>query len=262
MPTRLGFTDAQRKRLVSLGCEPEQIAELRGELTEIRRTLYRHAGRNDVKATLEAVATHAETLLKELGRIALQTDPARAEANGIIEGAYWREFPDDGGPWSAHHMLPRLDALAKGARDGIKNLPPGPRRHRTADPHPIARIHAALVYGWSKTHCRAYAVENDTLAEFAAQADAHPAAGPYPQRFDPSDAYRKKDGSGSVFREVAGICYEAAGSPKGESLRAIRAYLKYESERDAEALRRLNEVLGVPSRVAAPHRKNRTSRKS
>lgn len=261
MPTRLDFTDSQRKRLAELGCEPEQITQLRGELVGIRRVLYRHAGRNDVKATLETVAKHAEALLKELGRIASQTDPARAEANVIIEDAYWRAFPDDGGPWSAHHMLPRLDAIAAGAREGIEALPTKPTRHRTADPRPVARIDAALVYGWSKTHCRAYTVERDSLAEFEAQAKASPPPGPYAEKFKPSDAPRRRDGSGSVFREIVGICYEAAGSPKGESLRAIRAYLKYKRERHAEALARLNEVLGVPARAAGPRGKNRTSKK-
>lgn len=240
MPTRLGFTDPQRKQLVNLGCEAEQVAQLSGELPGIRRTLYRHARRNDVSAILEAVAKHAEALLKELGRIASQTDPSRAEANVVIERAYWQAFPGDDGAWSAHHMMPRLKAIAAGARAGIAALPTKPTRHRTADPRPIARIDAALVYGWSKTHS-----PGDLC----------------PEKFKPSDTTRKRDGSGSVFREIAGICYEAAGSPKGESLRAIRTYLQQERARHAEALARLNEGLGKPAHPTAPRRINRTSQK-
>lgn len=263
MPQRPDFTKVQRQRLERLGCEPEQIAQLRSALAAIRRTLYRRAARNDVKASLETVAKHADALLKELGRIAMQTDPARAAANLIIEEAYWRAFPDDQGPWSAHHMLPRLREIAEGARTGIKKLPVGPTRNRPADPHPIARIDNALLYGWGKVHVHVHHVREDTPAEWAAHAKSYPPAGPYPKRFDASDAAPRKDGSGNVFREIVGICYEAAGAkPDADPLRAIRAYLKLKKEKHAEALARLNEVLNAPVHAPIPRRKNRTSKKS
>lgn len=256
MSARADFTAVQLRELQRLGCEPEQITELRHAFPRIRLALHRRAARNAVKASLETVAKHADALLKELGKIAMQTDPARAAANLIIEEVYWRHFPDDSGPWSAHHMLPRLRAVADGARSGIEKLPAKPTRHHTANPLPIRAIDHALISGWSKVHVHIHHVREDTPSQWAAHAKAHPPAGPYPRRFIASDAPK------SAFREVVGICYEAAGAEVDtDPLRAIRAYLKLKREKHVEAMARLEEVLETLARTPTTRRKNRTSRK-
>jgi hypothetical protein len=87
-----------------------------------------------------------------------------------------------------------IDVIEK----GIADLPPGPVRHRFADPYPIELIHGAIQTG-----------------TFKATGD------PYAHGMSPSVSHTSR------FRRVVGVCYEVLlNQPEADPDRALRAYVK------------------------------------
>jgi hypothetical protein len=238
------FTCEQRKRLEQLNVLPEQIEQLHHALSMVKITLFQRATLTAVRDVLTSIDTHAEALMDVLRKMATQFDGAHAESLGFVEEAYWnirreddqqgnsnsKHIPahDDDGPTSAHHLIPCLSALARAARRGLEAKGAKPTRHRTASPQPIRWIEDALLRGWNQAH-GSIVVHGKSAEEFEekmASMRKAPPRPPYPEAFWPSDSV------GGAFREIVGICYEAAGAPpEQEPLRAIRNYLIGRRER-------------------------------
>lgn len=260
------FTAEQRKRLEQLNVLPEQIEQLRHALSMVKLTLYQRATLTAVRALLTSVESHAEALMVVLSKMATQFDSAHAESFGFVEEAYWnirrederqngsatKHMPvhDDDGATSAHHLIPRLSALARAARLGLAAKGAKPTRHRTASPQPIRWIEGALLRGWNLAHGSSV-VHGKSAEEFEEKMAAMrkaPSRPPYPGDFRPSDK------EGCAFREIVSICYEAAGAPsEHDPLRAIRSYVKQRSEQ-----RKGDRAAMLPDK---PRPKNRTSKK-
>lgn len=226
MSIRPDFTPDQLRHLKSFGLCDVQIVELRTALIEVRRVLLKPAARNDIRKVLKDVEKFSRRLTDTLGAIAAPSNAACAEALGLIEEGYWqgdRLFDD--GATSMHHLLPRLEALAKAARAGITALPNMPVRHASADPRPVKRINIALRHGWTKAHGSWVRSTRDpeSFDSAFAEAKANPSPKPYPDDFLPSRA------TDSKFSQIVGICYEAVGGIP-EQDRAIRNYLVMEQE--------------------------------
>jgi len=237
MPVRPNFTPDQVRELRRLGLCDEQVGELRMALIEVSRTLFKRAGRNDVKAVLNDVQKLSTELIRLLGTIAAPPDAARGEALGRIEEGYWQgDRLHDDGPTSMHHVIPRLHALAAAARAGVVALPSAPTRSRNADPRPIARIRDALLFGWVKVHGPRVGTTHghETLSDMVADAKANPPAPPFPKKLRPSRV--------GAFSEIAGICYAAAGSEYQPDA-AIRNYLFAEKVQRSEMIKGFEQAI-------------------
>ncbi|MGS1013086.1 hypothetical protein ACVCL0_14225 [Rhodanobacter sp. UC4450_H17] len=246
MSTRPDFTADQVRELKSLGLCDEQVGELRTALSVVRRTLFKPAARNAVKAVLKDVEKRSTELMQVLAAIAVPSDAARGEALGRIEEGYWQgDRMDDDGPTSMHHLIPRLHALAVAARDGVATMPSGPTRYSSADPRPVNAIDRALLYGWTKAYGPRVGTTygHETLADMVADAKANPPAPPYPAEFDASRS------PGCVFSRVVGICYAAVGGNPDPD-RAIRNYLEIKRATFREAMEAFEE--GVKSAARKP----------
>ncbi|MBW8075776.1 MULTISPECIES: hypothetical protein [Metallibacterium] len=232
-----GFTADQRRRLAKLDVLPEQIERLRNALVEVKRTLPRlpkqvegkrvalpaPATRDAVQRVLEDVVKHADALARILAKCATQADAAHAKANSVIERAYWMAFPDDDGPWSAHHMLPRLKVLADAARHELEAMPKDQARSRVSL-SPIMWIDHALRDGW----IRAQGPRKVRVID-GEKVEALPE--PYPKEFRPHES--------ETFMEIVAVCYEAAGAQRDfVPTAAIRAY--------AQGKKRLRDGVPLP----------------
>lgn len=224
---------------MTLGLCDEQIWELRFALVEVRRALRKPAARNDLSALLDDIADLADKLAHKLWAINAQTDASHGTALGLIEPEYWQgKRLEDDGPTVAHHLCPRLEALARAARIGREAIPNKPARHKVGDWRPIARIDAALSDGWARVHAPRVGRSEcpETVSDMIAYAKANPPAPPYPGALRPSSSPR------CVFREIVGICYEAAGgNPDPE--RALKAYVALVRKKQSEMLAVLYEGL-------------------
>jgi hypothetical protein len=230
MSIRPDFAPDQLRALKRLKLCDQQIDELRGALIEVRRVLSKPAARNDVRSTLKDVKKQSSQLAKMLRAIGDPQNAARAESLAIIEQGYWQgDFLSDVGCTSMHHMVPRLEALAKAAAAGLAELSDEPTRHRSADPRPVKRIQAALRNGWRKAHGSSVRSTSgpETIEQAMARLNANPPPAPYPKKLDPSRS------ATSTFFKVVGICYAAVGGnpdPDGP----IRNYLNSEKAKMEE----------------------------
>ena len=166
----------------------------------------------------------------------LQSDPEYRTVYALIETKYWQgEMLEEAGATVSQHLLPRLQALATAAREASETLPAKPARWRKADPRPIKRIMEALYAGWSK----AKGTSVRRTPEYQTPEEAFVAIGqvrtnPFPKELRASSA------PGSPFREIAGICYEAAGGGQdSDPERAIKAYMAESRSRTASLMKAL-----------------------
>ena len=105
-------------------------------------------------------------------------------------------------------LIPQLQQLRTAARSAIEKIGPhpNPTRSRTALWIPVGTIDGALRDGWEQARRQ--------------QLPAKGLAEQVPEQFQPTAT------QDSTFREVVGICYEAAGAGvDADPLRAIRAYV-------------------------------------
>lgn len=216
------FTEPQRKRLRQLGVCAEQIAELRYALLTVQMVLAKPAANADVRSHLDEIEEQAAALVRKLCAMQLQSDPEYRTVYALIETKYWQgEMLEEAGATVSQHLLPRLQALATAAREASETLPAKPARWRKADPRPIKRIMEALYAGWS----RAKGTGVRRTPDYQTPEEAFAAIGqartkPFPKELRASSA------TGSPFREIAGICYEAAGGGQDyDPERAIKAYM-------------------------------------
>ncbi|NYE27316.1 hypothetical protein HDE78_000241 [Rhodanobacter sp. K2T2] len=243
------FTDAQLSQLKDLGVIPEQVENLRFAVALTRAELKDSAARNDVAELLREVGELAEKLALRLRALVSQRDVAHSAAHSYIEVAYWAKRGNDDGPTSSHHLCPSLDALGESARESLALLPSGATRHRTASHRPIEHIDRALRDGWRRAH-------GSGVSAYGTPTNVPP---PYPGKLKPSVGTSES----RVFRQICGICYEAAGyGIDHDPLRAIKTYMRICGvERQARIVELHNAI--ESSRIATPRiRKNRTSKKT
>lgn len=239
------FTPQQRKRLVDLKLRPEQIAELRYALLVVRMVLTKPAANNDVSEHLREVEKLASDLIRKLSAIGIQKSPEHSAAYALLEVNYWQgEMLDEVGATIPEHLLPRLAALKKAAVEARTTLPNKPARWRKADPRPIKRIRDALYAGWAKAQRgRATRIPEGLSLEEALAAAKENRTLPFPKAFDVSKS------PNSVFRDIAGICYEAAGGgPDSDPERAIKAFLQEDREQTARAMAALEKGIARATR--------------
>lgn len=226
MARRPEFTAAQRKRLKDLGVIPEQIERLRAVLVVVQSALQRDPAQADVRDVLGDVAKHTHSLLATLRPMVSRNDVARAVAIEHMDEAFMdlrREARQplrfEEGEVAIRILIPQLQQLHLAAHNAFRKMGSylKPARSRTANWIGVSVLDGALRDGWGL---------------------AHPHE-PIPEKFEPTAK------EGSTFREVVGICYEAAGAGiDADPLRAIRGYMR------------------IRGGSAAKHGKNRTHAKT
>jgi len=194
---RITFKAHQRTDLLALGVASKAIECIEVEALPIaRQFLKRPPRKNDVQRELNDLE---KTLTKAHGAIERLLDapgsvPHLKAALAQIAGGYGRHSL--GGlrlNETSKSLSIAIDVVAK----GIAQVPPGPLRHRSADPYTIELIHNALQHG-------SIAATGDPMSH-----GLKPSASPT-----------------SGFRRMIGICYEAIDAPYADPERALKAYLK------------------------------------
>lgn len=225
------FTPDQRAELLSLGVPAETIERLEHRVLPLaRRYLTQDQPRNvilnefrNVERAMSSARNAIEGLLNEVDQSA-----SRVAARWYLAGG-GRRYRQDG---------LRLDETSKSLataidimKAAIDRVPPGPLRHKLADPYPVELIHKALL-------------EAQDMDQ-----------GPSAMRFKPSASPPSKT---RPFRRIVGICYDAIDlkSLTGQTLatdsitnescdpeRAIKAYLPQWREHERYAREMLPKVL-------------------
>jgi hypothetical protein len=186
------FEPHQRDELLRLGVTLDAIERLeRPVLSWASRYLAKEPPRGAVLRELKGIADAVASAHSAIEGILDDSDPNpdRAAARWYFAGTLKR-YKSDGlrlGETSKSLSL-ALDLV----NAAIARVPPGPLRHKSADPYPIEQIHKALL----------------------GHADASD-----DRQFRPSVSPTSK------FRQVVGICYEAIGASSNDPERAIKAYL-------------------------------------
>jgi hypothetical protein len=252
------FNATDKNRLKELGVSDAQIKHLRLALPKVRMLANpnSYAPRSDVVDVLSKVRTHADGLIACLVALAKQSSAAHSVAHALIEEGYWQgERLNDDGPTSSHHLIARLQALAKASQNAASGLPKGQTRPRLADPRPIKWIEESLFSGWLEQ--RGSRVRNtpakETLADMIAAAKANPPLPPYPKEFKPSKA------ENGVFREIVGICYRTVDG-NNDPLRAIESYLAIERKKRKDLISAIENSVAVPK--VKVHERSSARRKS
>lgn len=192
------FSDDQRTRLRRLGLREEQIEALDATLLGVRTILTMvgtQAAVVDVRSELTKLDGALLAARKAVERMQSTTkNSALHEAQTRIAVAGYEREGSLGALGRAYDAVAEAHALVGAA---IVELPKKPTRHRTADPRPVRMIHDALARGW------AAAYRGTSMPGLP----------------------RKQVPARSVFREVVGNCYQAAGAANTDPERAIRAYM-------------------------------------
>jgi len=186
---RLGVESEQRKRLEPALRLIRLYSEKGPKLSEVRQHL------DEVAETMRAASRALQALL-----MAPETEGARAEAKRRLRQASLRLDPNGVVEEPVDRMAAMLRDLLSVVEEAINRTPTEQTRPQ-AHTYPIAYIDHALQIG------------------FNAVWKTVPIAQRKPNPFTPSAR------EGSPFRDVAAICYAAAGVPTTDPLRAIRAYL-------------------------------------
>ena len=202
---RRGFNEAQRNELARLGCTPQQAERLQRILPAI--AYYSEAGPAlaDVRATLAQLGKDAHKATSTLRSLldAPEHELARDEARLRLLEALAAMHPDrcevnpqrvstfhryDSRLDEARRLLAALADVAAAADHARERMRGAPQTRAVAHRYPAALIDAAL------------SVDGPQVAPSAS--------------------------AGSPFREIAAVCYAAAGATNADPVRAIRDYLR------------------------------------
>lgn len=194
---RVPFSKHQRDELQSLGVCATAIDCIEVEaLPTARLFLKRPPRKNDVRAELhdlhKALAGAHDAIERLLN--ATHAVPHLKAAAAVLTAAQGRHIM---GGIRLNEASKALAVSIKLVSDGLEQMPPGPLRHRSADPFPVELIHDALQKG-----------------EFSETGDVE-SLGIWPSA-SPT----------SPFRRLIGICYEAIGAQHADPERAVKAYVK------------------------------------
>lgn len=194
---RISFKPHQRQELIALGLTDKMLEYIEIEaLPTARRFLKRPPPKNDVRnelRDLEKALTQARERIERL-LDATHDVPHLKAAAGLLTAGQGRHVM---GGIRLNETSKSLAVAIKLVSDGIEAMPPGPLRHRSADPYPVELIYGALQLG--------------VLSE----------------RGEPDPTFMRPSSSPtSPFRRMVGICYEAIGAAHADPERAIKAYMK------------------------------------
>ena len=194
---RIPFNTHQRKELAALGLSDKMMDYIEIEaLTTARRFLKRPPRKNDVRNELRDLQKALAKARDGIERLldATQAVPHLKAAQAMLTAGQGRHVM---GGIRLNETSKSLAVAIKLVADGIEQMPPGPLRHRSADPYPVELIYDAL--------------QNGVIAE----------------RGEPQpDFVRPSASPTSPFRRMIGICYEAIDAAHADPERAIKAYMK------------------------------------
>lgn len=194
---RVPFSQHQRQELLALGLGSKVLEYIEIEALPTARVFLKKPPRkNDVRnelRDLQLALTKAQDAIERL----LDATPALPHlkaAQAVLTAGQGRHVM---GGIRLNETSKSLTVSIKLIADGLEQMPPGPLRHRSADPYPVELIHDALQAG--------------SIAE-SGDPDAHgvwPSASPT-----------------SAFRRLVGVCYEAIDAQFADPERAVKAYVK------------------------------------
>lgn len=232
MTKRYQFTDEQRARLRELGLIDEQIDRIEAVALPYVRSFGRPPARLDaVRAKMKEVRQHAHALALALERLSpewpglatCKPEEAAAlnEARFLLGRAHGRDRtlprppPMDALPDMLTAEVRHIDAIAERALARARKTQ---TRSRLANTLPIEMIDEAMRDGWAMRYSGDVSVGWRLLAcRDGIDVDA-------------AMAVKRSSSPGSAYREIMGICYEAARHPTADPERAIKAFLRHEKE--------------------------------
>jgi hypothetical protein len=209
------FNDHQVARLQRLGLKDEQISELRKRLLSIRTILSIHATREPVTNVRDELTRLRDALLAGCEAIQRMQNPSQMPALREAQARLMlTEYARQVSPGSFDRTNGALAQMLAVVEAAISELPKKPTRSRKAHPMPVGIVADALAVGWATAFCG----ENVPVLP---------------------DKLRPSSGAKSFFREVVGICYEAAtGRADLDPERAIKSYLAIRRREREEARKR------------------------
>lgn len=191
------FLPHQREELLRIGVQGQAISCIEIEaLPMARRFLTRPPRKKDVLDELHGLQkklAEAHTAVERL-LDANAAVPHLREAQAFLAASQGRHAL---GGLRLHRTSRSLAEAIDIVTAGIATIPPGPLRHRSADPYPIKLIHSALQH--------AAMFESGDPALVGLEPSSSPA---------------------SPFRRLVGICYDAIGVKHADPERALKAYMK------------------------------------
>lgn len=226
------FSKKDIKRLEELDLLPEQIERLEHKLIYIANIAIPVAPMAGVRDELGGFLLSLKDVKKRISAMLSaqkkENNPARYEARVRIELTDMTDIdemsvygPDVIPTQLMESTLDKIDLLERVADDALNNLPRVQARNRIASPDAIRLLKNALDAGFQTHHLR-----------------KNPDS-PLP----PYEEIKISASEGSIFREIARICYQAAGHQNHDPRRAIEQYLKASSERTNEGRKRV----GLPT---------------
>lgn len=215
------FSKEDISRLEELDLLPEQIERLERKLIYIANIAIPVAPMADVRDELGGFLSSLKHVKKCISEILSaqkkENNPARYEARVRIELTDMTDIdemsvygPDEIPTQLMKSTLDKIDLLERVADDALKNLPRVQARNRIASPDAIRLLKSSLDAGFQAHHLR-----------------KNPDS-PLP----PYEEIKISASEDSIFREIAGICYQAAGHPTDDPRGAIDQYLKSGYNRD------------------------------
>jgi hypothetical protein len=222
------FTSSQRNELTKAGLLAAQINELENAALPVAQAyLSKPPALQDVRDELQKLLTTMQDARDVMSRL---LSPKRAAATREVWNRVLLAEADMYNSFECIEKALSAVTLAHAVVQRAKSdLPMEQRRHRTADPFPVARINKALLDGFVKEHGAGK-------------------KGPPRPRVSASPT--------SAFQGIVGICYDAMGR-NADPERAIKAYINQRRRRD-QVTRDAVGIQSAPRMERASVRKRRS----
>lgn len=227
-PPKPKFSEDQKAQLRRLGFNEQQIESL-GEALPRVVAVFRLENRlpvSDVRDELQKLQSVLRDAAKSLNRIQNATANQGALNEALTRTMYaeYLRSLEPGVLSRAHDASVEAVLAVDGA---IAGMPAKPTRRKTASVRPIRIVHDAIVEGWIAAH-------SGTVLPGLPEAQC------------PSSSLN------SAFRQVIGVCYEAAGRGRDcDPERAIKAYLR-NRKAAVQANERRTTVVIIKERTEPP----------
>lgn len=206
----VAFTSAAKGRLMELGVNSAQVAELEKPMFFTKHSLLPRPAPQDVRDALDEVKRGCELLERGLNRLAAGATPASTEA----------------GNWFAFYL--ERDP-AQGAAQGFDDMP-RPDHHGALAEAAKRAAHGRWAYKMAVAEVagqRQRRIDTAPITSIAVTLCMHRTPG--------RRVIRPSKEPGSAFSQIVSICIaQAVGGVERDHERAIRAYLKEQAEREDE----------------------------
>ncbi len=236
---RHSFTKTQRQRLTRLKLTPGQIDALEKRALRAIASTAEPFRYGEMRAPLKDIEKQARDLAQRIERLPTSPDAgARQAFFHLIEADIAQKAdehvanPANGYPEgpAPDELAIELRRLAKLARSVLAKVEGRQGKNRMAHPYPIRAIVDSLLESW--------------VAEHQCEGKPLPA-------YDLEVSYTPN----SRFRQIAGICYQAAGHPNPDPERSIKAYIADKKKRDSWLVDLVKQSTGMKSKQTAARRK-------